>query len=100
MQGKMGSSPPQPLAVQSQSQSSNPGLLTLFLRDDSYSHPSILFVFLSVFHVSGTILGPRDSAPVLMVLTFQRKQIVKKLSYVITNKNIISVVTSARSQST
>lgn len=48
--------------------------------------------------MSGAILAPKDSAPVLRVPMFQRKQIVKKLNYVITNKNIISVVVSARSQ--
>lgn len=45
----------------------------------------------------GTTPGPRDSALVLMVPTFQRRQIVGKLNYVIT-KNVISMVTSARSQ--
>lgn len=34
----------------------------------------------------GTVLGPRDSALVLMMPTFQRKQIVDKLHYVITKK--------------
>ena len=36
--------------------------------------------------MSGTVPGPRDSALVLMVPTFQRKQIVDKLHYVITKK--------------
>lgn len=47
--------------------------------------------------IPGTIPGPRDSALVLMVPTFQRNQIVNKLNYVVT-KNIISMVTSAKSQ--
>ena len=47
--------------------------------------------------IPGTTPGSRDSALVLMVPTFQRNQIVNKLNYVVT-KNIISMVTSARSQ--
>lgn len=37
--------------------------------------------------ILGTTPGPRDSALVLMVPTFQRNQIVNKLNYVVTKKH-------------